>query len=358
MKIIAFLNAYTKGKSGADVIFVEIYKRIKNTQLTIITSAAGKEFCRQNGLEAEFIVTTKEKGFKNVIYTYLQRIVLAFIKINTIKSADIIYSTSDALPDVLPAFFLAKKLKKPLIGNIFHIIPINRFISFATQKIAFQLYKWQRALCFVDNDILANDLIKSGFKKNNIVLRYPGINFGLIEKAKPVPGYDAISMIRIHESKGIFDLIEIWQEVIKRIPKATLGIIGTGDEMFIDRMNQKIYENNLSNNIKLLGYLSDTEAFQLIKGTKIFLFPSHEEGFGMAVGEALAAGTKVIAYDLPAFKNTFKKFITTVSCFNKKLFAQNTIKLLTVKKMEIEKMDLKKFSWEKVVVLESNILNI
>lgn len=356
-KIIAFLNAYSQGKSGADVIFVEIYKRLKNINLTVITSELGKQFCLKNGLKASFIITTTEESFNNIIYTYIRRITIALKKIKKITDADIIYSTSDALPDVLPAFLLSKKLNKPLIGNIFHIIPAKRFISFITQKISFKLYKLRNTTCFVDNDILKEDLVEQGFDKNKLILRYPGINIDFIQKVKPVSDYDAISMIRIHESKGVFDLIEIWQDVLNKIPKATLGIIGTGDETCIDVMKQKIYENNLSNSIKLLGFLDDTEAFQLIKGSKVFLFPSHEEGFGMAVGEALACSTNVIAYDLPVFKNTFKKHISTVPSFNKRIFSQKVIKLLkSKKKLQIGKKDLEKFTWEKVVVLENNIL--
>ena len=358
MKIIAFLNAYTQGKSGADVIFVEIYKRIKNIELTVVTSELGKKFCIENGLKAEFIITTSEESFGNIIYTYIQRIYRAIKKINEIKNADIIYSTSDALPDVLPAFIISKKLNKTLIGNIFHIIPASRVISFITQKISFYIYKKKKAVCFVDNDILLKELTEQGFKKNKLVLRYPGINFSFIKIIKPLPDYDAVSMIRIHESKGVFDLIEIWQEVINKIPDSTLGIIGTGDETYIDKMKQKIYENNLSSNIKLLGFLNDTEAFSLIKGSKVFLFPSHEEGFGMAIGEALACNTTVVAYDLPVFKNTFKKLINTVACFNKKQFAGEVIKILNQPKKSIkETNELKKFSWEKVVVLESKIIN-
>ncbi len=357
MKIVAFLNAYTQGKSGADVIFAEIYKRIINVELIIITSSLGKKFCIKHNLKAKYVITTDEKKFSNTIYTYIRRIVYGIKIILTVPAVDIVYSTSDALPDVLPASLLSLKLNKPLIGNIFHIIPKSRLISYLTQKISFQLFKWKNAVCFVDNDILIKDLIKQGFNKKQLILRYPGINFSFIQKIKSIAKYNATSMIRIHPSKGIFDLIEIWKKVVTEIPNATLALIGTGEKKYIDVLKKGIAAHKLSKNMKLLGYLHDEEALQFIKGSSIFLFPSHEEGFGMAVGEALACNVPVIAYDLPAFRSTFKKNIYTIPCFNQKLFSRKVVEVLKSKKRFLfQKNVLEKFSWENVVSLETIIL--
>jgi glycosyltransferase involved in cell wall biosynthesis len=42
-----------------------------------------------------------------------------------------------------------------------------------------------------------------------------------------------------------------------------------------------------------------------MKASKVFLFPSRFEGWGLAVGEALACGLPVVCYDLPALREIF-----------------------------------------------------
>lgn len=62
-------------------------------------------------------------------------------------------------------------------------------------------------------------------------------------------------------------------------------------------LNKKIFvEKNLivPDNLKLLGYISDSEAKTLMRDCFAFLFPTFYEGFGIPPLEALAAGAKNI----------------------------------------------------------------
>lgn len=56
-----------------------------------------------------------------------------------------------------------------------------------------------------------------------------------------------------------------------------------------------IEKNNLSDNVKLLGYRTDME--RILQSADVFAFPSKREGFGMAAVEALGCGVPVIAAD-------------------------------------------------------------
>ncbi len=51
-----------------------------------------------------------------------------------------------------------------------------------------------------------------------------------------------------------------------------------------------------------IGAISDSELAAEITSARAVLFPSHAEGYGLPLGEALAAGTPVIAADLPALR--------------------------------------------------------
>ncbi|MCK5491487.1 MAG: hypothetical protein KAJ14_00050, partial [Candidatus Omnitrophica bacterium] len=127
--IIAFMNAYTQGNSGGDACFIEIVKRLGEYKKIVVTSVMGRELCQTKGLQAEYCITTREKFFANVIFTYLIRLFKAlFIKI-MINEGDIIYSTSDFLPDVLPSLWQKSRGKNgKWVQKIYHLIPEDRVI--------------------------------------------------------------------------------------------------------------------------------------------------------------------------------------------------------------------------------------
>jgi glycosyltransferase involved in cell wall biosynthesis len=55
-----------------------------------------------------------------------------------------------------------------------------------------------------------------------------------------------------------------------------------------------IESSRVSEQIKLTGYVTKEEKMNLYAAAKAFLFPSHYEGFGVPILEAMAAGTVVI----------------------------------------------------------------
>ncbi|PIP32289.1 hypothetical protein COX23_05590 [Candidatus Gottesmanbacteria bacterium CG23_combo_of_CG06-09_8_20_14_all_37_19] len=357
--VYAFMNSYTQGKSGGDMAFIEIFKRIKNIELTIITSTLGKKLCQDNNLKADFLITTKEIGFKNIILTYFKRIARGISLGIELKVGDILYATSDALPDTMPVFFLKIKNKKTKwIQKIFHLIPKERFLSHWSQKISFFLTKKLADVVIVDNDQLKMDLAKMGFPKNKLFVNHLGVDFDYFKKILPSKiSYDGIFMARLHHSKGIFDLVQIWKNVVEKLPKVKLAIIGQGEQKVVEKLTEEIKSNHLENNIDLLGYLENVQAFSLIKAAKLFIFPSHEEGFGLVIIEALACGTPVIAYDLLAYNHTFKPTITTISLNDHKQFSTMIYNLLMnergrKKVIPTNKFLINRFSWDRMAKKE------
>lgn len=136
-------------------------------------------------------------------------------------------------------------------------------------------------------------------------------------------------MAQLRPSKGIGDLIKIWELVCQKIPTAQLAIIGKGSKENITTLKSRIKEQDLDKNIDVLGYLSDNEAFSIIKSSSVFLFPSHEEGFGIAALQAQALGTPVVAWDLPVFKEIFPDGMVTIQKGDHAAFAQEILQLLT-----------------------------
>lgn len=53
--------------------------------------------------------------------------------------------------------------------------------------------------------------------------------------------------------------------------------------------------------VEHLGVVTEREKYQVLSRCKVFLFPSHEEGFGIAVAEAMECGAVPVIWDLPEY---------------------------------------------------------
>lgn len=62
-----------------------------------------------------------------------------------------------------------------------------------------------------------------------------------------------------------------------------------------------------------LGYVPDEQLPALYSGAAAFVFPSHYEGFGMPVAEALACGTPVVCTDIPELRESSRGMATYVA---------------------------------------------
>ena len=185
-------------------------------------------------------------------------------------------------------------------------------------------------MVIVDNNMLKNDLIRINYKANKIFVHYPGIDLDYLKRISlsDEDEYDGVFMGRLKKSKGILDLISIWKLVVQKKPDVKLAVIGVGNVNVVNKLRLKISKLNLSNNIELLGYLDDIEAFSIIKSSKIFIFPSHEEGFGIAPLEAQGCGLPVIAWNLDVFSEVFKQGMVKVSIGELKTFSEKILELL------------------------------
>lgn len=337
-KIVCLFNSFF-GVAGGEIRFVEIFKRVTIFDKVVITPALGETFCKNKGLRASYIQTTKESKLNNVMFTYAFRIIKVFLLKLPINNKDIIYSTSDFLPDVLPAFFYKTRNRNVnWVADIYHIIPpplqrdgpfIKNLVSFSMQRISLQFIKRRSDLIFVLNKGIIKQLVKLGFPENKIYVTGAGINF---EKISQIQNgreslYDACFLGRLHPSKGIFDLVELWKLVVSKRGKGQLAIIYAGSKDLELALMKKIKEEKLEANIFMFPLTGD-EALSMVKNCKVFVFPSHEEGWGIVICEAMACGLPVVAYDLPVYREIFKEGIVTVPLRNIKRFSEEVINLL------------------------------
>lgn len=135
--------------------------------------------------------------------------------------------------------------------------------------------------------------------KDKIYKIYNGADInGIIEKSKYPNDFfpsspSFVSVGRLEDVKGFRHLIQSFNAVQKKIPSATLIIIGEGS---IHQELQELIDNlHLSNHISLIG--SKKNPFSYLSKCDICVQTSISEGFLNVIVEAFACGVPVISTD-------------------------------------------------------------
>ena len=104
----------------------------------------------------------------------------------------------------------------------------------------------------------------------------------------------ALFLSRIHPKKGLERLLPFWPDVLKRHPDLLLVIAGTGDPADLARVRDLVHGRNLQSVVFLAGQLSGPTKWQALTDADIFILPSYQEGFSLAITEAIAVGLPVV----------------------------------------------------------------
>jgi len=116
--------------------------------------------------------------------------------------------------------------------------------------------------------------------------------------------YIAFSAGRIYSIKGLHVLIDALKllSINSIIPK----LIVVGDLDQVGEYNSMITKTSKNLNIEFLGLIKDkTILMELIKGAKIYIFPSLTEAMSMMLLETVSTKTPVIASNIPANRSIF-----------------------------------------------------
>lgn len=213
----------------------------------------------------------------------------------------------------------------------------------------------------------AESLRRSGILNAKVFVSGNAVDTKFIEDFKSLRSakiYDAVFVGRISKEKGVFDLVEAWKKVVKAKSDAKLLIVGSGLEL--EPLKNAVALSGLGRNVFVNGRCTDAELFRLLKQSKVFVFPSLFEGWGISVAEALACGLPVVAYDIPALREVFGKcksvFLVPVKDIDG--LASRILAILSRNSREHETLSfisrsyVKRFSWDKVASKDLEILRL
>jgi len=105
---------------------------------------------------------------------------------------------------------------------------------------------------------------------------------------------------RIHVKKGIDLLIDAYAQLSRSVghPLPDLVIAGPcADSGYLQALKTRAAESCPTGKVQWPGMISGPAKWGILRAAEIFILPSHQENFGMAVAEALACGTPVLLSD-------------------------------------------------------------
>ncbi len=236
--------------------------------------------------------------------------------------------------DVIPALILCRRYSARSVVYVFHLIQKQSRkpgLRYAIAKLAEDLALYlirSFDLVITDNKVVRDQLVDVGIRADKIRVTPLGIPLDMIQQARSSPvEFEAVFFGRLVWYKGIYDVVDAWERVVSKLPKSRLLIIGDGPER--SSLEQRIKERGLADSIELAGFVYPPRSYELLKKCRLGLFPSHEEGWGISLCEAMACGLPVVAYDLPAYRSVYKRGLVTAPLGDSAGLAAQTIRLLT-----------------------------
>lgn len=386
LHIIA-LASHGSGISGGDRIWIEMSRRwCKKLSITIHTWQEGIEMANRQNLNKtknlEFITyglgVFCRLGF---LICYIARVAKGLYLGLTIEIENrenvYIYNASEFWMDALPCAILKIRFPKvKWIASWYQTAP-NPLSGFSEKGIGHRENKYfLNALLywfvqfpikplirkFADKVIVNNEDEKKQFPEHtkngdSIVLigavplsdiqKFLTTNYKLLTTRK----YDAVFQGRFHPQKGVEELIEIWNKVIKKNPNAKLAMIGDGPLM--EKVSAKIDRYELNKNITLYGYVFDgNKKYQIFSQSKLVVHPAFYDSGGMATAEAMAFGIPAVGFDLISYKSYYPEGMVKVPQNDLGAFANAILDLLSNDKKRIalgkkaEIMITKNYSWD------------
>lgn len=176
-----------------------------------------------------------------------------------------------------------------------------------SRRVAFQLrkgpinklkYRYPTYICI--SQVIRNVLIADGVSPERINVVYSGVDLRRFKDGQPadirkelgIPGAKIIGNIgHMADHKGQRYLIEAAPQIFRVFPDAAILLIGEGKlRSYLERLAERL---KVKSRIIFMGFRTDIPS--LLRSMDIFVYPSHLEGLGTSLLDAMAAEVPIVA---------------------------------------------------------------
>ncbi len=167
-------------------------------------------------------------------------------------------------------------------------------------------------VCTPSNAVAQQVARQLGIPAERIVVTPLGVDRAWLRASPPTPALRATLRLpqryllfvgAAQPRKGLDVLLQAYRSQPGLPPLVLAGPAGWGPAL---------PTSSTSSRVRPVGYLDDADLRCVVAGATALVLPSHDEGFGLPVLEAMAAGVPVVCSDLPALREVAGGLATLV----------------------------------------------
>jgi glycosyltransferase involved in cell wall biosynthesis len=291
---------------GAEIIIHEIYRRLHAAghEVTFLTCrfAGGAERDRIDGME--IIRIGNLYNFNFAVGPYYRRRLRE-------RGYTIIVEDLNKLPFYGPAF----QHDVPVLVNIPHLFGTTVFSQAAFPLAAYVWVQerfvpgvYRECEFQVLSDSTSDDLERRGVPGRRIHVIRSGIDHGYYRPpadghAVP-PGPVLIYLGRLKKYKCIEHPIRVLPRLREQVPGTEYWIVGEGD--YRGDLERIAREEGCVEAVRFFGFKDGAEKLDLLHHSRVLLYTSPKEGWGLSVIEANATGLPCVASNSPGLRESVR----------------------------------------------------
>jgi glycosyltransferase involved in cell wall biosynthesis len=353
-------------QSGGHVHFIEVARRLPDTDLVVFAPKIAERELRRLLPSATFVAMPScDRWTSNRAAIFLFRSLAWPLRGRKLRSCDVLWATSHFLPDVAPAV---------LSGNgsvicIHHVIERGRsragnartsLVPLVAERLSLWLARLGSRAVIAGSDFVGKQLRVLGFRQSMAVTTNGTDHLMKDYPTNAQRTLTALYLGRLHPTKGIDDLLLAWQIVAKSVPAARLVIAGRGEPQYDEYLRMRASRLGIAESVSFPGFVDDDLKESLLSSCRVFLFPSREEGWGIAIAEALRAGLPCITYDLPVYRGLFEDGRVGVPVGDVEALARGAVRILTSDEdfLELSRRASesgRRFTWDEAARIENQM---
>lgn len=298
------------GISGGDVHALRLVDRWRErgADVALITPAriAHVHTVEQRG-RAVTALTTPLDGSLDSIARYSVAVVwrtLAALRLA--PRARVAVAASHFVHDVIPAWWVGRRHGARVAVYAYHLVgqsgrtrSVRSTVSILGERLSLAFLRRSADIVFVDNQETAAALRAAGFTADQVRHTQNAYDpLEELEQPEPADPPQLLFVGRLVAVKGIDVALDVAAELQRSAVDARVVVLGDGP--LREQIAARVAAQGLAN-VELRGFVPEAEKWAALREAALFLFPSREEGWGIAVGEALLAGVPALVFDLPAY---------------------------------------------------------
>jgi len=354
MRLVWILNGCglkVEGITGGPLRFHAVSRRWaeKGCDQRVLTTSGGKGQIHNMGstLPTQTLPASlwmkKEPCKPFRIWSYAVTAMASKFGASRLPVGDVVITVSDYFCDVVPAVIMKRKTPQTKwIAWIHHreTHPKHRPGNPLVNRLMYFLQGWsfRRIARYADEawiydtdagDSVRAELLRYGMREGQIRRMKCGMELQDVPSEDVPKRVDAV-MVGVRPNKGMYDIVPVWTEVVRRRPGTTLRLMGG----MVDTaaLMDDITKHGLGEVISVFqssgGWMDTPTYYTTLKEARILFAPSREEGWGIAVCEAMACGLPVVGYDLPTYRRIYGDAFVKVPIGDTATFAAEICKML------------------------------